>query len=116
MRRKACTFALARFSLEGDLELAKALTGLGMGIAFGESAAFSGMASGLSISQVKRKTYVAISAQGTGAAAAIAVVLGLPGPRPRQPFQMVVDHPLLCAVRDNRTGTVVFIGAIMAPG
>jgi serine protease inhibitor len=31
------------------------------------------------------------------------------------PFQMVVDHPFLVALRERKTGLILFLGAISDP-
>jgi serpin B len=32
-----------------------------------------------------------------------------------EPFQMVVDRPFFCAIRDNQTRTILFMGSIKEP-
>jgi serine protease inhibitor len=34
---------------------------------------------------------------------------------PTQPFEMVLDRPFFCAIRDNETGTILFMGQIQNP-
>jgi serine protease inhibitor len=36
--------------------------------------------------------------------------------RPEQPFQMIVDRPFFCAIQDQRSGALLFVGAIYDPG
>ena len=36
--------------------------------------------------------------------------------RPEQPFQMIVDRPFFCAIQDERSGALLFVGAIYDPG
>ena len=31
------------------------------------------------------------------------------------PFQFIVDHPFLAAIQENRTGALLFLGAILDP-
>jgi len=66
------------------------------------------------IDQVKHKTFVEVNEEGTEAAAVTSVAIvasALPG----QPFDMVVDRPFFCAIRDNETGTLLFVGSVVEP-
>lgn len=113
--------ALPRFKVEYEIGLNDALKALGMGIAFDpDRANFSGVAqtSGkVYISKVKHKTFAEVNEEGTEAAAATSVEMSVTSAmrQPPKTFRMIVDHPFLCAIRDNRTGTVLFIGAINDP-
>jgi len=107
---------LPRFKVEYEGELSQPLTGLGMGVAFGDQADFSGMgADPLQISRVRHKTFVEVNEEGTEAAAATAVVMRAMSLAP-PPFKMVVDRPFFCAIRDNQTGAILFMGFIVEPG
>lgn len=66
----------------------------------------------LVISNVIHKTFVEVNEEGTEAAAATAVVM-LMGLAHR--FNMVVDRPFFCAIRDNETGTLLFMGFVLEP-
>jgi serpin B len=35
--------------------------------------------------------------------------------RPEEPFHMIVDRPFFCAIQDQRSGALLFIGAIYDP-
>jgi serpin B len=104
--------------LEYEITLNDALKALGMGIAFDANRAdLSGIIkSSAFISEVKHKTLVEVNEEGTEAAAATSVgVFTTSAIQPRQPFRMIVDHPFFCAIRDNKTGTLLFMGSITDP-
>lgn len=113
--------ALPRFKIEFKIKLKKALTNLGMGVAFdGAKADFSGMIvrsnANAYIYDVVHKTFVDVNEEGTEAAAATSVEMRLTSVAIAQkPFEMIVDHPFFFAIRDNETGLVVFMGSIVDP-
>ncbi len=116
--------ALPRFRLEFETSLNEALIALGMGPAFSPGGAnFSAMFpisadANVYISQVKHKTFVEVNEQGTEAAAVTSVemaVTALPPGEPPQRFSMIVDRPFFFAIRDDETGTVLFMGSIVEP-
>ena len=106
--------SLPKFKLEYELSLNDALKALGMEIAFSDSADFTNMygPGGAFISNVKHKTFVDVNEEGTAAAAVTSVEIGLTsvGPGP-----IVVDRPFLFAIRENYSGTILFMGKIMDP-
>ena len=111
---------LPRFKIEYEVTLNDALKALGMETAFDAARAnFSGMtATGQKayISKVKHKTFVEVNEEGTEAAAVTSTEMrATSAMRPRQRFRMVVDRPFFCAIRDNTTGTMLFMGAILEP-
>jgi serine protease inhibitor len=110
---------LPKFKIDYDITLNNTLKALGMGQAFSSKANFSGMGNGknLAISEVKHKTFVEVNEQGTEAAAATSVgIMPLSASIPTYaPFQMIVDRPFFCAIRDNQTGSIVFMGSIAEP-
>jgi len=113
--------ALPRFRLEYEATLNDGLKALGMGAAFDEGRAnFSQMiqpkGQNVFISQVKHKTFVDVNEEGTEAAAVTSTEMrATSAMRPRERFNMVVDRPFFCAIRDNQTGTVLFMGSIADP-
>ncbi|MFB2895043.1 serpin family protein [Aerosakkonemataceae cyanobacterium BLCC-F50] len=109
---------LPRFKLEYDITLNEALQALGMGVAFQNQANFSNMTSKeVQIDEVKHKTFVEVNEEGTEAAAVTSVGIRTTAALPREepPFNMVVDRPFFCAIRDNQTGTILFMGSIVEP-
>lgn len=108
---------LPRFKMDYDITLNKALTALGMGEAFSNKANFSAMGKNLKISEVKHKTFVEVNEEGTEAAAATSVgIVPLSAKVPSaEPFSMIVDRPFFCTIRDNQTGSILFMGSIVEP-
>jgi len=104
---------LPKFRLENNLTLNATLEALGMGIAFTPSADFSRLAAGAVITDVLHRTYVKVDEEGTEAAAATAVGVGptcVCGPEP-----IVVDRPFVFALRENLSGTILFVGVVRDP-
>lgn len=112
------TVGLPRFKLDNELNLNHELTAMGMPRAFTWQAEFGGISDeGLAISWVMQKTHVEVNEEGTVAAAVSGV-----GIRPtivqreiEAPFTMIVDKPFYAAIRDNRTGVILFHGEIFDP-
>lgn len=108
---------LPRFKIDYEIALNNALKALGMGEAFSNSANFSEMGDGnFAISEVKHKTFVEVNEEGTEAAAATSVGIALTAAiQEPEPFRMIVDRPFFCAIRENQTGSVLFMGSIVEP-
>jgi len=109
---------LPRFKLEYAAELSEPLKTLGMAVAFDANQAnFEHLCKQQAyISRVKHKTFVEVNEEGTEAAAATSVGITLsaaPVSPPR--FNMVVDRPFFLSIRDQHTGTILFMGAIVEP-
>ena len=109
--------ALPRFKVEYETSLEDALNAMGMAVAFDlERADFSGMRpTTTNISDVIHKTFADVNEEGTEAAAVAAVALAtaICLPDPTSFFNMVVDRPFLCAIRENDTGAILFLGSIV---
>jgi serine protease inhibitor len=110
---------LPKFKLVNDLSLEDVLTALGMGIAFDcglpDMADFGRMRPerDVCITRVKHKSYVDVNEEGTEAAAVTSVEIGivcLCGPP-----TIVVDRPFVFAIRENLSGTVLFLGRVLNP-
>ena len=98
----------------------KVLKALGMGIAFDpDRANFSGIGqtsgANIFISRVKHKTFAEVNEEGTEAAAVTSIEMRTTSARLQKTFQMIVNRPFFCAIRDNKTGTVLFVGSITDP-
>lgn len=110
---------LPRFKTEYDKTLNDALKSLGMAVAFDpDRADFTGMRDerDLFLEKVHHKAVVEVNEEGTEAAAVTSVQVGITSvQQPRPPFKMIVDHPFFFAIRDTRTGMVLFMGAVTEP-
>lgn len=108
------TLSLPRFKADYSVELSKPLTALGMGIAFGGGADFSGMVKGggIAIKLVRHKTAIDVNETGTEAAAATVVTTMKMAVMSH--FHMVVDHPFFFAIVAD-DGTILFLGSIDDP-
>jgi serpin B len=87
-----------------------------MGIAFGGGADFSGMSTGLFISNVRHKTYVRVDEQGTEAAAVTEVDISTGHTPDCAHFLFWVNRPFIFAIRENQANTILFIGKVTNPG
>jgi serpin B len=70
----------------------------------------------LFISAVVHKAFVDVNEEGTEAAAATAVVMrsmAVMMPRPTPIFR--ADHPFIFLIRDNHSGSILFIGRLVDP-
>jgi serpin B len=105
---------MPKFKVESSFGLKKALSELGMAVAFSDRADFSGMDGkrDLFIQDVVHKSFVQVDETGTEAAAATGVIVGATS-MPAQPITVTVDRPFFFAIRDNKTGTLLFTGRVL---
>ena len=118
LARRQVDVALPRFKLECGFELKDALSSLGMPLAFGPGADFSGITGDhkLSISAVIHKAFADVNEEGTEAAAATAVIMSrAKAMAPRTPVVFRADHPFLFLIRDTRSGSILFLGRVTNP-
>ena len=109
--------ALPRFEFSSDVPLKDTLIELGMPTAFeGGAADFSGIdgTRNLYIQDVLHKAFVAVDEEGTEAAAATAVIVGETS-APAEPKTFEANRPFLFLIRDDVTGTVLFLGRVLNP-
>jgi serpin B len=107
---------LPKFKFEYEKPLNDMLKSMGMSIAFSTTDAdFTNIdkRGQLYISEVRHKTFVQVDEEGTEAAAVTSVGVGATsvGQNP----VMRVDRPLIFVIRENTSGTVLFIGKIVEP-
>jgi len=119
MRERDVEVAFPKFKVEAGFSLKEVLQGLGMSDAFqGGVADFSGIngkKQDLHISAVIHKAFVDVNEEGSEAAAATAVVITRESaPAERDPV-FRADHPFLFLIRDNRSGSILFLGRLVEP-
>jgi serpin B len=107
---------LPRFKMTYSVELTGALRNLGIAAAFDPSEADFSAINGkrdLHVSTVLHKAFIDVNEAGTEAAAATfggMVALGIP-----ISDEFRVDHPFLFLIRDNLTGSLLFLGRVEDP-
>ncbi len=109
--------SIPKFKMTSQFGLASVLKSMGMTDAFSANADFSGMNGrrDLFISAVIHKAYVDVNEEGTEAAAATAVTMKLTSIGPSRIPAFCADHPFLFIIRDNLSGSILFIGRVMNP-
>jgi serpin B len=103
--------------LTSEFSLASVLKSMGITDAFfPQRADFSGMngRKDLHISAVVHKAYVDVNEEGTEAAAATGVMIGVTSVQPLPPV-FKADHPFLFLIRDNTSGSILFLGRFAGP-
>ena len=103
---------IPRFKIEYEVELKSTLIALGMAGIFEISKSdFSPMTDdNVAVDSVKHKTFVEVNEEGTEGAAVTPILLTR-----GSIFRMNVNRPFFCAIRDDTTGTILFMGTIVDP-
>jgi serpin B len=110
-----------KFQMEAHLGLAGCLRELGLEVAFdADQADFSRITSdpeGLVLSEVIHQARIRVDEKGTEAVAATAIEWLSAGIEedPVEPIRFVVDRPFLFLIRDQETGTILFLGRLLNP-
>lgn len=120
LRPEDVQLTMPKFKLKYSTSLIKALSQMGMGIAFSDGANFTKInpAGGLYISEVLHSTYIDVNEQGTEAAAVTVVevwktvVIG----EHSGPIMVNVNRPFAFLIKEKRDNTILFMGAVMEPG
>lgn len=122
-RQKVIVY-VPRFKMTSQFSLKETLEAMGMTLPFTQKADFSRMSrtkganeGDLYITAVIHKAFVDVNEEGTEAAAATGVVMGLRSarPQPEQPPTFRADHPFVFLIRDNQTGSILFLGRVTNP-
>jgi serpin B len=119
LREQEVQVALPRFKVTRAFNLNQVLESLGMRQAFVAGGAdFSGVSGTngkrLFLQAVVHKAFVDVNEEGTEAAAATGVVVKEEA-APAEPAVFRADHPFVFLIRDNRSGSVLFLGRLTNP-
>jgi serpin B len=117
LRKREVVVSVPKFKMTSQFGLASVLKSMGMTDAFSSNANFSGINGkrNLFISAVIHKAYVDVNEEGTEAAAATVVTMKLTSVMPSRTPVFRADHPFLFLIRDNHSGSILFIGRVMNP-
>jgi serpin B len=109
---------LPKFSIGYSASLKGALQALGMKLSFTDAADFSGLSNepDVRISEVKHKSIIDVSEEGTTAAAVTSIEVSTTSAEAvSEPFDMIVDRPFFLAIVDEQSKAIVFTGSIYNP-
>jgi serpin B len=119
LKRERVELSLPKFKTSFNIYLEKTLAVMGMPIAFSGNADFSGMTGrkDLEISKVIHQAFINVDESGTEAAAATAVIMGMMAMRSDNNNKIIfnANHPFIFLIKDNATGSILFMGKIMNP-
>jgi serpin B len=119
MPPKEVRLSLPRFKMEGPIRSMKdLLSKLGMAIAFGGGADFTGITKqGAEIAEVFHRTSITLDEDGTAASAASATMMFFRNGVPKEiPHEVVkADHPFLFLIQEVQTGACLFVGRMTDP-
>lgn len=111
--------SLPRFRLKTSRMLNPALEALGLSRAFDRSRAdFSGIngkVHDLFVAATMHETYIDVDESGIEASAATEIISTDAFGDDEPPPVVVIDHPFLYMIRDNRSGCIVFVGRVVNP-
>ena len=109
------TLGLPRFRAEFGADLKEALSALGLAGVLAEVGSFAGIAAPPPrLAKLLQKAAIVVNEEGSEAAAATAAVMGRSFQKTRK-VTMTVDRPFVFAIRDERTGAILFAGVIADP-
>jgi len=105
---------IPKFNAEYTIDLKTTLQKMGLKDAFSNQADFSGMSieNELKIDKILHKARIEVSEEGTEAAAATAVIMVRKTAYIRQTI-FKANHPFIYLIRDESTGTILFMGRLL---
>ncbi|MDJ0755300.1 MAG: serpin family protein [Ardenticatenaceae bacterium] len=118
LRREEVQVFLPRFKVTSSFRLSGTMPSMGMIDAFDENLAdfsgIDGVKHWLYITAMVHKAFINVNEEGSEAAAATGVILGVRSAPPPVPV-FRADHPFLFLIRENSTGSILFLGRVVNP-
>jgi serpin B len=116
-------FRIPRFNVSFGLETSDVLKELGVVLPFSKGGLTkmtdSATEQNLYVSDIFHKSFIEVNEKGTEAAAATITGMKVTCARrtepPPTPIDFVADHPFLFLIREDSSGTVLFIGQVLNP-
>lgn len=119
---KVGEFMVPKFKFSYDFEASEILKGMGLNTCFSREAEFDEMVQELKhddwlqVSNVYHNSRIDVNEEGTEAASVTALhVRGCAPPKRTPPVDFVADRPFMFVVRDDKRGTVLFMGHVINP-
>ncbi|AES73228.2 serpin-like protein [Medicago truncatula] len=112
-------FRIPRFNISFELETSDMLKELGVVLPFTNGGLTkmvnSAVSQNLYVSKIFHKSFIEVNEEGTKAAAATAGLLCGSSLSLPTDINFVADHPFLFIIREDLTGTIVFVGQVLNP-
>lgn len=119
LRTQETVIKIPKFKIETGYDLIPILKARGMTDIFNQRLAnFKNMANvkrSLYVSTAVHKAFIEVNEDGTEASGSTAVRLPRRGGKKPRSFQFIANHPFVYAIRDNLTGTIIFLGRVVNP-
>jgi len=119
---KVGKFRIPRFNISFEIEASELLKKLGLALPFSMGGLTKMVDSPISqelyVSGIFQKSFIEVNEEGTKAAAVtVSVVRGCSryGPPPVPTIDFVADHPFLFLIREDFSGTILFVGKVVNP-
>ncbi|CAC5396789.1 SERPINB [Mytilus coruscus] len=115
--RRDTIIRIPKFAFEAKYDLKPVLTSLGINEIFdSQTANFAKMTTmkPVFVNDARHKSYIEVTEQGTEAAAATTIEITKTSSM-SGPFQFVAEHPFMFVIRDNNSGTILFVGRYANP-
>ncbi|KAG6598396.1 Serpin-ZX, partial [Cucurbita argyrosperma subsp. sororia] len=116
-KQKLGGFMIPKFKISFGIEVSDVLKKLGLELPFAEGGLLgmveSPMAQRLRVSKIFHKAFIEVNEEGTEAAASTAIVIG--HSLALDQINFIADHPFLYLIREDKSGTLLFIGQVLNP-